>query len=472
MTETVAPPGATALLGRRPAVRSLADAGLVALLAVVAAYFLSFPVWRSQFLIEIWFTEGWNAYFQDAAARGESIYPAASSLLVNNYPPLSFYAVGLMSGLLGDSLFVGRALSISALIVTAIEVFACTRVLAGGRTGPLIGALWYVAIMSHNFTSYVGVNDPQLAGEAIMGAGLYWFLARERSGGAVLMPLLVMVLGGFWKHNMIAIPLAAIGWLLLRRGRAAVRPVALSVAAACAGLLACAWVFGPAFFWNLFVDRHYSPVHVLGNLGHLQWSALALVIWLVWLSRARTAAAGFTSLHVPIALLSCILQWCGDKIFGNAEFDLMLALGIAVGVAFEQIRWSPVSPYLGITGSRIVLVSLLVARLLATDRQEPLLALFDPVFRAQFTTAEQTVRAEAAEVAVIDGAVACEVKIVCRAAGKPFVADDFKIEQMLAVGTISQGELDVLLREHNITLFKHRYSIIDTSLSHALSRTP
>ena len=67
----------------------------------VKAYFLAWPVWRSQFLIEIWLTEGWNAYFQDAAASGARLYPEASSLTVNNYPPLSFYFVGLLGRLCG-----------------------------------------------------------------------------------------------------------------------------------------------------------------------------------------------------------------------------------------------------------------------------------------------------------------------------------------------------------------------------------
>src|SRR3981081_31218 len=87
----------------------------VALFALLATYFLAWPVWRSQFLIEIWLTEGWNAYFQDAAASGARLYPASDALIVNNYPPLSFYVIGLLGKGLGDDLFVGRALSLVSL---------------------------------------------------------------------------------------------------------------------------------------------------------------------------------------------------------------------------------------------------------------------------------------------------------------------------------------------------------------------
>ena len=106
-------PGATA------SVRSLI---YVVLLASLAAYFLAWPIWRAQFLVEIWPTEGWNAYLQDAAASGRRLYPSADDLTGNNYPPLSFYAVGYLGKIFGDNLFVGRALSIVALFGVAGEM--------------------------------------------------------------------------------------------------------------------------------------------------------------------------------------------------------------------------------------------------------------------------------------------------------------------------------------------------------------
>ena len=96
----------------------------------------------------------------------------------------------------------------------SVEIFLVVRILAGGITGAAIGALWYAAITAHHSELYVGTNDPQLAGEAIMGAALVWLLARHRDGRSVYAPLLLMVIAGFWKHNAIAIPLTAVVWLL------------------------------------------------------------------------------------------------------------------------------------------------------------------------------------------------------------------------------------------------------------------
>jgi len=141
----------------------------LALLSLAAAYFLAWPLWRARFLIEIWPTEGWNSYLQDAAAAGLPIYPPAGSLVGNNYPPLSFYAIGFIGKAFGvDNLFAGRVVSFVALVAVAIEIFLAVRILVGGRAGAAIGALWYLAIMARNSTIYVGTNDPQLGGEAIM----------------------------------------------------------------------------------------------------------------------------------------------------------------------------------------------------------------------------------------------------------------------------------------------------------------
>jgi hypothetical protein len=156
--------------------------------------------------------------------------------------------------------------------------------------------------MSHNSSTYVGANDPQLAGEAIMGAGLVLMLARDAARKSVTPALLIMVVGGFWKHNMIAIPLTAVTWLFLSHGRRAVRPVAVSALAAGAGLLICGAVYGKAFFQNLLVARDYSVSHVPVNVGHLQWSAAAMMIWASWVATTRSTAARFTMLHVPIGL--------------------------------------------------------------------------------------------------------------------------------------------------------------------------
>ncbi len=407
----------------------------VAVLAILVAYLLIWPVWRAQFLIEIWPTEAWNAYFQDTAAAGGLLYPPADQLVGNNYPPLSFYVIGYLGQLFGNNLFVGRAVSIVALLCISVEIFLAVRILAGGITGAAIGALWYAAITAHSSELYVGTNDPQLAGEAVMGAGLVWFLARNRDGKSALAPLLLMVVAGFWKHNIVAIPLTSVAWLLLRDGKrgdtagAAQRRYrsrrAVALHRDLRPRLSRQFVRDPRIFTSP-CHRSYRPsAMVRGRVPDLG---------VLGLERADFTAARFTVLHVAIGLSTCLLQWFGHGVGRNAEFDLVIALGIGVGVAFERIDTSLLAQRIGVGPSRDLLLVLLVLRLVVSDRQGSALVLFSPEFRASVHAAERAALDDVKRVADIRGDVFCSNKVVCRAAGKPFAVDEFKMEELVATG--------------------------------------
>src|SRR5262249_24343650 len=191
----------------------------IALLALLALYFFVWPVWRAQFPIEIADNEGFNAYHADAAVGGGPLYPLPGGLIVNNYPPLSFYALGWLGKVFGDSLYVGRVLSLVSTIGLGALIARVVLQLGGGGAGAAVGGLWFIATMARSYNRYVGMNDPQLAAQLIMMAALSWFLAREKTGKAAEPPILLMVLAGFWKHNILAIPPTPILWLWSRPGR-------------------------------------------------------------------------------------------------------------------------------------------------------------------------------------------------------------------------------------------------------------
>lgn len=105
-----------------------------------------------------------------------------------------------------------------------IETGVVVRQLGGGRFASIFAGLWVVAILARSFNSYVGRNDPQLLAEFIMMLGLIWFLHNRSRGFSSTMPLLLMVFAGFFKHNVVAVPLTALIWMLLHDGRKAIRP--------------------------------------------------------------------------------------------------------------------------------------------------------------------------------------------------------------------------------------------------------
>jgi hypothetical protein len=440
------------MIRKRAGSRALA---YLSLLSIAAVYFLAFPIWRATLFVEIWPTESWNAYWQDAAAIGAPLYPDPASLVGNNYPPLSFHAVAFLSKLTGvDNLFAGRALSLVALAAIAIEIFAAVRLLAGAGIGVAVGGLWYLAIMARNSTVYVGANDPQLAGLAIMGAGLVYFLSLCRRDQSPTPALLLMVLAGFWKHNNIAIPLAAIAWLFTIRSRHAFRTAFLGAFAVACGLAACAVLYGPNFLPNLLANRAYGWSNLMGNIGHLQWCALALVLWAAWAwSDRQSRAAQFTALHIGLGLFACILQGFGHGVSGNAEFDLILALAIGIGAAFTRVEACWFARHIGSDRCRDLMIAALLIRLVASDRQETALLLSSEDFRTSLYVSEKNTFHEAESVAASPGDASCFTKLVCRLAGKPFVVDEFKTGELIETGKATQAEISEMLAAQKIRWF-------------------
>ncbi len=184
--------------------------------------------------------------------------------------------------------------------------------------------------------------------------------------------------------------------------------------------------------------------------------ALALVIWGIWAVTDRSKAARFTALLVGWGLFSCLLQWLGHGVFGNAEFDLIMAAGIGIGAALARTKSGL---------RRDVVIVLLAIRLLASTRQESAEVLTDPAFRASFYAAEKSRAAMTAQVAAIPGPVFCKKdNLLCRRAGKEFVVDDFKTDQMVATGKFREADVEELIRNRGITIFESGQTLMQAGV--------
>jgi len=68
-----------------------------------------------------------------------------------------------------------------------------------------------------------------------------------------------------------------------------------------------------------------------------------------------------------------------------------------------------------------------------------------------------------ARVAEITGLVFCKKNnLICRAAGKGFVVDDFKTDQFLATGIATEAEIATLLQDRGITVLDRIPFAIET----------
>lgn len=426
---------------------------LIWALAALAALFLVWPVWRAFLPLEIWGNEGWNAYHADTVMRGGELYPPPGGLVANNYPPLSFYIVGALAKLFGDALYVGRALSIVATLGIGVAAASVVRQFGGSRPAALIAGLWFVATMARFFEYYVGMNEPQLLGQAIMVWALVWLLRRHARGRAVEPAVLLMVFAGFVKHNFIVVPLVALAWVARDNWRRGLRATIVGGAAAALGLALCASMFAPHFIADMMLPRTYELMRSFTNLGRLQFILPALVLWAIWAwSERGSRAAQFTALMIGAGLVMYMVQKAGSGVDENAQFELIFAAAIGIGLAYDRLPSDPLRTGWPANAIRLAVLGVLIVRLLLSTRLEFAAVLFSPQYRAMAAENAAVARSEAARVAAIPGPVGCSNLVICRAAKKPFVFDPFKADMMVATGTVSPVQLYDLVRRQAIVL--------------------
>lgn len=171
----------------------------------------------------------------------------------------------------------------------------------------------------------------------------------------------------------------------------------------------------------------------------------------IWAWQARTLAlARFTALYVGIALATYLVQFGGERVVDNAQFDLVIAIAIALGVAYDNLGTTSIAKRWGAGRVNAALAAVLIARLLANGRYESASILVSQDYRDRFHANAAIARREAETIAAIPGPVGCRNKVVCRAAGKPFVADDFKTRQLLSQRAFSEDAMEGMLRERGI----------------------
>jgi hypothetical protein len=424
----------------------------LAILVVLTALYLAWPVWRAFLPLQIVESDAWNTFQADQISLGHPLYPEPGGLLNNNYPPLSFYLVSTLSSVTGmDGLLVGRLLSLLGLLATALAIFVVIRQVGTSLVGGLVGAISFVAIAARFYAFFVGINDPHLVALAIMMWALVWFFQRLQRGRAVEPAIVLMAVAGFYKHTLLAVPVASLGYLAFRDPKLALRAGLAGLGTAALGLALCWLVWGYAFLQNLLMPRQYFLMRSLSHLGGLQWIAPSLVMFGVWAwYRRQERAVHFTALFVFVAFINQLIQTTGSGVEANAHFELAAAAAIGVGLAFADIAAIPFVKRWGVERGRSTIIVILVARLVLSSRMAPYLLLTSPDFHNALQQRVVIAKDEIARISAIPGPVVCSVMTVCRLAGKSFLYDRFFVEQRLATGHISQSAIDEQVRSLGI----------------------
>jgi hypothetical protein len=421
-------------------------------LYVIAMWSFAWTVYRAFLNVEIQPNEGWNAYFADAAMGNMPLYPSADQLITNNYPPLSFYIVGLVGRFVGDPVLAGRLLSLLAVVAIATAIALSVRLLGGSGVAARISAAFFVATMSRFFMSYVGMNEPQLLSEAIMAFAFLAFLIARSNNRGYVWPVLVMAFAGFIKHNIIAMPLSALLWLGLYRRREAVKCFCVAAIAIITGTAICYALFGRDFFLNILSPRDYSLKSALGGFGKLEWVSVGLVACLynAW-ARRRDANVQLCSCLIAIALGSYFLQESGAGVDINAQFDLVIAVAMGLGLAFTQVSLWPVARPIRPDQAQAILLLAVCVRLLASKQLQPVRLVFDRGFRNEIAMRERAMTDSVQRVRQVPGDVLCSALVSYRA-GKPFAVDLFNVQQRILAGALPEDAIVARVAAGTLTI--------------------
>jgi hypothetical protein len=397
--------------------------------------------------------EGWNAYHAMAAMSGSGPYPAAGSLMTNNYPPVSFYLVGLLGRLLGDYIIAGRLVSLVAFVVVTFGVAKATRKMGCTRGESAFAALFFAAFLLL-FSDYVGMDDPQLLGHALQISGLVIVLAEQGKTWSLLTGVLLFVLAGFVKHNLVVLPLAVLVWLAIYDRRQAVQfAVSLAISAAL-GLGSFRLSFGFDLLDRLGAPRSYSLGLLWDNLGDwLIFAGLPLGVLALMSARFfRDRYVVFCGLYALIGTVIGGLFFGGAGVDVNAMCDADIAIALGAALAINRFRSDATQHREAAAFAVAVIVSLPFALGLGMVAQRNWL-------QVDFWLHPMSHEAGLAEQDISflrndNGQAMCETLSFCYWAGKPATVDVFNLDQQFL--TRSRNERSFIAK-----LDAHEFHVIE-----------
>ncbi len=430
---------------------------------VLLAFLILGPVLTIGLPIPINYNEGWNALFDTRAVLPTSgpLYPPADSFVFNNYPPFGFYVVGALGRFVfSDMIVAGRVAALISLLLAAALTALCVRLLGGAPRAALAAGLFLLLNMVTYYREYVAMDDPQWLAHAIMLAGLTVLLAgayggRLRDGhtpvSAIVGGALLMVAGGFVKHNLIALPLSVTLWLALLDRRAAVIWMLAAVLGVGIGLGVTALVEGQMAFTDILHHRRVFRLalwtHSIKRLAPLLPMAVAAALLLRRKPPGLQAGILFVAIFAPLALITGIVQRLGEGVYYNAHFETLIAICLGFGLALTAALETPI--FFRKHG--------LGAASLAVFAALPLLgAMPFHLAPAWHDITERQARVAAwkpviARIAAADGPAGCLFMSLCYWAGKQSEVDVFNLTQsVLAGGPLEKFQAAVASRHFAI----------------------
>ena len=415
----------------------------VALLGALTAFHLVFLVWRIGIPLEVDRNESWNAWHALHALTPSRLYPKSTDLIINNYPPLSFIFIKLLS-FGNDLILVGRIVSLVSVGVIAAGVADIAEKLGSSRCVAAFAGLWCFALFAIVVPKYMGMNDPNFLALAVMMIGLALFVRDHRRGRVPYMACAVMAIALFFKHSIVVLPIVALVWQYSTRRHLFWRSLVCFAVVGLVGLSICRVIYGPEFFEQLLLPRQIRLSSGFRIFRVVPPMLPAMVVWWQW-SRLSvpSEAVAFTKLALVVALPLNFMQQCGAGVDYNATFEFIIVVSIALGCSLGKTRpginpnQSPTQP-----GLQWTLGALVILLALCGNRWEPYRFMGSEAYRSAVHRQVDVLASEVARVRALPGRMSCDIFVVCHYAEKAFEFDGFGMHQRVATGVWSAGRLE------------------------------
>ncbi len=427
------------------------SAVVICLMFVTMLALFRFPVRRIFTNVEVNYNEGWNAYRADMVAKGIRLYgaPPQGFGTATAYPPISFHLISWL-GSAKTYTEVGRLVSLLAVIATGLFVALTVKKAGGSRLVAIFSFFLYEVGIAILRADRIGMYDPQLLGEALSVAGLYFYIRDPDSKRWLCISALFFCLAGFTKHNLLAFPMAVAIDLALRSWRGFLTWAGAMVVSA--SLLTAA---------TMLVDGRYFFVHLMGGGGGraysymMAWSQFheyvkrfqcLLVIATAWSIRAfrsRTVFAAAFVLSHGLAFLLGGGYGVDLNIFFNGFAATVVICGLAlsdISSALVALRPGALNPTAAMMfGLFFISIMIFVPGQLKRDRQQMRLL---PELEKEFQSGVDLLRAH-------PGPAVCESHLLCYEAGKPFEFEPFSVRDQMMTGKIHEADVLQLLKTHH-----------------------
>jgi hypothetical protein len=426
---------------------------------------LSYPTLRLPYIYQINYNEGWNVYHDREAITGQALYsnPTSDPFTPVNYPPISFYIVGLAGYITGNYLIAGRVISLVSMLLFSMTGILILRISGIKNVPAIFGGLAILAFFTSYAQEYVGMNDPQMLAHAITMAGLLVYVIRGKTMRGLAVTALLLNIGLFTKHNIIPIT-AAVTLDVFIRSRSRFFTWIGFFTISFAVLFAFFSIQSGGYFLDqLLINRGYKFSAILEQLHKLDLAFLftALVAGWTALTLLTERKLRIFALYLGFSILVGAYFSGGSGTNINMFFDLFISIGLLLGICLHRLQIFMLQiPVIHKTTFWLLPPLLVFGLLFRLPNQIPksnsqhLLQLFQDNFLQ-----------DAEYLKNVPGRAFCENMLLCFTAGKQLEIDPFMASEMAITGSLDEKLILRMFETRQFTMIQLRAELTKSDLN-------